>query len=393
MRITYVVPEDETLWDSVEWRCAAPARAINRTGRHQASLLNFLDFSEDNQISKAVCEESDVIVVYRNLWGPALSTIQHYQARDKVVVADFQEAYHLLEPEDHEYRFWAEGAYEQGGKKIDQIDPPPLTQFKWGLQLVNGATVPSKRLADDFQAYVRIEHVPDYIETERYAEMIPETHEGIILGWKGRSSHLRSFQASGVLEALQEVCQQRPRVQVMICCEDQKAVENLGLPAGKLIYRPWKDGSDWPSPLARFDIGLAPLRGPLDQRRGWASVLEYLIMKIPWVASQGPAYYELRPYGWLVENTAGTWQRILLDMIDHLDDYKFEAAQAPYLFGLSQSLEENVYQLVDTYAQIVERASGISELINRPAIRSSLLTPEEDQDAEDGISWARRKRL
>jgi hypothetical protein len=92
------------------------------------------------------------------------------------------------------------------------------------------------------------------------------------------------------------------------------------------------------------------------------------VTKTPWVASNGAAYRELKSLGWFVENDPIAWTRILLDIVDHLDDYKNEAGQAAYLFGLGQSYDENIHQVISTYAKIMEytqdkfylSASGLS---------------------------------
>jgi hypothetical protein len=143
----------------------------------------------------------------------------------------------------------------------------------------------------------------------------------------------------------------------MICGNDRRIFEQLPLPPEQKILAPWTPYAAWPQRLAQFDIGLAPLHGAYDERRSWIKVLEYLVMKIPWVASDGPAYHALRPYGRLVaeRNTPSAWERALLDMVDHLADHKAEAAREPYLFGLSQAIDVNVDKLIATYTRIAER--------------------------------------
>ena len=68
MRITYIYPQDETLWSGIEWRCQIPARAINRNGRHTASLIPVDQFTGRDPEADRICERSDILVVYRNLW-------------------------------------------------------------------------------------------------------------------------------------------------------------------------------------------------------------------------------------------------------------------------------------------------------------------------------------
>jgi glycosyltransferase involved in cell wall biosynthesis len=360
MNIVYVYADNPNEWNSSEWRCAVPARAINRTRRHSAHLVSIADFSENLPLVKSNCDEADIIVVQRNLIGQVLSSIQHWKARDKVVIADFDDAYNLIPSNNPSYPYWNQGLKSQaqanGIVSWEKIDPPPMVQFRWGLRLVHAATVPSKRLAADWQAYAEMHVLPNYIDWEKYQNISASPHEGLVIGWGGSASHLQSFLGSGVMIALKSICRARKHVKVVICGKDKRIFEQLPLPPEQKIFHPWVHYQDWPQVLANFDIGLAPLHGPYDERRSWIKVLEYMVMKIPWVASEGPAYSELRPYGWLVKNSTSGWERVLLDMIDHIDDYRAEAAREPYLFGLGQSIDENIDKMIATYTNIAQRA-------------------------------------
>jgi hypothetical protein len=358
MNIVYVYADSEQEWNCSEWRCAIPARALNRTGRHQASLLSLEDFAHHTPAARQACQPADVIVVQRNLFGPVLSAMHHWKARDKVVVVDFDDAYSLMPPGNVSYPLWHQGVTQGPTGLPARIHPPPLTQFKWGLQLAHAATVPSKRLADDWRAYTDVHYLPNYIDLRHYETVPPEPHSGVCLGWGGSLSHLESFTGSSILTALQRVCRARPQVTVAICGSDRRIFDRLPLPAAQKRLLPWVPYADWPRRLASFDIGLAPLHGAYDERRSWIKVLEYMVMKIPWVASEGAPYQDLRGYGWLVKNTPGAWERVLLDMVDHLDDHRAEAAREPHLFGLGQAIDANVDHLVATYETIASRAAA-----------------------------------
>lgn len=361
MKVVYVYADTPLEWNCSEWRCAVPARAVNRTTRHSAALLSLKDFALNTPQARAACEPADVIAVQRNLYGPVLSAILHWKARDKVVIADFDDAYDLTPATNPSYPFWFKGTVVQADGAAQTIDPIPLTQFKWGLRLAHAATVPSKRLADDWQAYTPVHYLPNYIDLEKYQDILPERHDGVWIGWGGSVSHLQSFTGSGILAALKRVCRARPQVKVLIHGSDQRIFDQLPLPPQQKLLHPWVPYAEWPRQLAKFDIGLAPLYGAYDERRSWIKVLEYMVMKIPWIASDGPAYADLRPYGWLVKNTPSAWERVLLDVIDHLDDYRAEAAHEPYLFGISQAVDANVDKIMAVYAAIREQA------VNAPA--------------------------
>jgi glycosyltransferase involved in cell wall biosynthesis len=358
MNIVYVYADSIAEWNSSEWRCSVPARAITRTGRHCAGLIGIEDFARNTPISNNSCAEADLIIVQRNLFGPVLSALQYWRARDKVVVVDFDDAYNLMHPSNLNYSFWSKGIPRE--PNIPKMEPAPLTQFKWGLRLAHAATVPSKRLADDWQAYTEMYYLPNYIDLKCYENIIPEPHGGIIIGWGGSISHLQSFVESGVIPALKRVCQARPQVRVMICGNDSRIMDALHLPTRQRIFKKWVSYKEWPRVLSQFDIGIAPLSGDYDERRSWIKVLEYMVMKIPWVASSAQPYRQFRQYGWSVRNEAKEWENVLLDMVDNLDQYRERAAGDPYLKGISLNIDENIQNILGIYSTINNRAMGVS---------------------------------
>lgn len=354
MKIVYVYADSKLEWNCSEWRCAVPVKAIQRSGRHQADMLGIQSFSENSTEAQNLCMDADVIVIQRNLFGPVLPAIQRWKARDKVVVADFDDAYHLMPATVKNSEFWNLGKLPVGPGNEDgklRMNPPPITQFKWGLRMVHGATTPSRVLADDWRDFTETYYLPNYFDLERYTNITSTPHEGIVIGWGGSLSHFQSFRDSGLLPALVDVCQARSQVKVMIC-GDPRVYDAIPLPEEKKIFQPWVVASEWPRNLSRFDIGLAPLAGAYDDRRSWIKVMEFMLMKIPWVASDGPAYEDLRSFGWLVKNSRENWERILFDMVDHLDDYKVEANGEPYLFALGQGIDENVEKVINIYLAI-----------------------------------------
>lgn len=88
-----------------------------------------------------------------------------------------------------------------------------------------------------------------------------------------------------------------------------------------------------------------------------------MVMKIPWVASEGNAYQEMKRFGWLVKNNPEAWERILIDMVDHISDYKNEAAGEPYLFGIGQNIDENINRVTSLYEEIYHKAIDKTQLI------------------------------
>ena len=344
MKIVYIYPTEDNLWNGINWRCQVPARAINRNGRHSATLISLTDFISRKPEIDRICEHSDVIICFRNLWGPCLSTIQHWMAHGKVVIADFDEPFQLIHPSDLDYSFWYEGIGI--GDQNEKISPPPITQFKWGLQMANSISVNSKRLADDWKAYNQLEVIPGFLDLDKYQEIEEHPHDEIIFGWSGKSSQFRTLMESGMIEAMRQVLLYRSHARFLICSDFKFKLDLLDISPDQILFQNITKGTTWPSPLAYFDVGLAPLCSDFDQRTGIENILEYMVMKIPWVGSQSAAFHEVRNYGWMVENSVGAWQRVLMDMVDHYQDYKMEASQGPFLFSLGQSINENIQHVI-----------------------------------------------
>ena len=141
--------------------------AINRTGTHQANLLDMTSFTQNTPHAQKVCGESDLLVIYRYLHGSILTAIQYWKARDKKVIVDFDQAVNYMTKNMAAYSFWIEGLPLEGLPIDDKaiIDPPPFEQFKWGLTMVDAATVPSVRLLDDWSRFTNVYKILDYINT------------------------------------------------------------------------------------------------------------------------------------------------------------------------------------------------------------------------------------
>ena len=362
MIITYVFADAPNEWNTSNWRCVMPARAINRTGRHKAYLVPLLDFQKNSMDAQNTCAKSDVIVVERNLFGDVLSGIMRWKARGKVMVANFDDAYQFMNPSNAAYPFWGEGRFrvkgDDGIEKDAFLVPKPLTQFKWGLRLCHGITTPSKTLAQDWETYSNSFYMPNYFEVSHYLSAGAPPHDGVTIGWGGSLSHLQSFTDSGVLTALKRVCAARADVRLQIC-GDKRVFDQIKIPAEQKIFEPYGPYEKWPDTLAHFDIGLAPLQGEYDRRRSWIKPMEYMLLKIPWIASEGPAYEDLAAYGQLVKNTPEAWEKAILDTIDHLDVQRKKAADEPFLFAKSQDINLKVNEMLKIFAEIGSKAAGV----------------------------------
>ncbi len=359
MNIVFVYADNKAEWNSSEWRCVIPAKAIDQHPDHQARLLAIADFTNGTSQAHELCTAADVIVVERNLFGPVLTAIIHWKAQGKGVIVTFDDAYHLLPEDNLSHDFWIKGIArkQRNGKVVqEKIDPPPITQFKWGLRMVDGAVVASQKLVEDWMDYTDVRHLPMFLDFNRYQKLSEQQSDDVVIGWSGSLSHLHSF-SGGILIALERVARSRRQVRIKIG-NDRRIYDKLKIPKKQKALTPWVPYEEWPEVLASYDIGLAPMEGEFDARRSWVKVLEYMAVKIPWVASKCPAYESLEEYGGLVVNTPEAWESILLEMVDKIEVYHKKAAGTPYQFARSQSADQNVQKIIGMFSEITGRKSS-----------------------------------
>ncbi len=353
MNIVYVYFDHPIDHVSFQWYCAIPANAINRTQRHTARLLSMKDFVENSPVAEKLCGQADIIIIHRRLIGKVLSVIQKWKAQDKLIYLYLDFSVDYLVEEMSEYKFWylGETACQNGdclfGK--DLIDPRPNEQLSWGLRLIDGVISSSERLADDFSHSVKSNYLPGFIEVDHYLNQTRSRHPGLLIGLGGDQNLLPGFRNSGVLEALGNVINKRNDVGVVVFGGDQRIYDAIQAPLSQKFLWPLINYEEWPRYLSKIDIGLAPACGDFDLRRGYERILEYMIMKIPWIGSDTPGYRKFSSYGWLVPNSVQSWEQVILEMVDHLEDYRIEASGEPYLFALSKDVDENINKILMAY--------------------------------------------
>jgi hypothetical protein len=252
---------------------------------------------------QALVGEADVLVVQRNLLLKEIwEACDYWRGLGKTVVADLDDDYPHLTPQNPAYRFWILDA----GKLKERTGYTPIEALTEGFRHVDGLISPNKLILSDWAEVLpdlRGYWVPNYANWEWHnnVKQKPLDEEEIIIGWGGSVSHWDSFWFSGVREALPVIFERYPQTRFKLCGGDlrlQRMLEDI-IP-GRWFHQSGVPPAEWPKQVASFDIGTAPLCGPefpqgerYDQRRSWLKAAEYLLCGVPWVASDGVVYEEL----------------------------------------------------------------------------------------------------
>ena len=359
MIITYIHSSHPIDQFRVQLRCRNFVDAINRVGWHCASLLDLDSFIQNTPEARRQCGESDLLVIHRYLYGPVLQAIEYWKAREKKIVVDFDQAINHLTSDIPYHSFWLkkkpfEDATQGDHLQGTHVESTPLEQFKRGLGLIDAAIVSSTRLLMDWSPFTEVYEVPDYLNTDQYPAS-KRAHADEI--WMGMTHTTRfdSLKNSGLLSALEKVCRSRPQVKVILSEAQWEAGGLLNIPLSQLVTYSSNSFDEWADLLLKLDIGLIPVHGDYDLRFGRIHPLEFMISKTPWVASEQPCFRELARYGKLVQNMSSAWEVVLLKMVDNIEVIRKRAGGEPFLFGLSQDVNENIDKVLRLYTHILNQ--------------------------------------
>lgn len=349
MNITYI--HSNRLEDKVsaQTRCRNLADAINRTaGRHHAYLLDLASFAANTPSAQKVCAASDLLVIHRHLYGDILTAIQYWKARDKKVIVDFDQAVNYLTKEMTGYAYWFNGVEPSQSVRID---PPPIEQFRWGLGIVDAATVASDRLADDWGHCTNVYKIADYLNTYHYPAVRHDHGDEIWIGLRKRED-VGWFAAAELFAGIKSVCAQFSNVQILLYgVNGSDALPEI--PARQLKIFPSSGGEEWAEILPSLDIGLLPLDGNYQMRAGAFEMLEFMISKVVWVASGDSTPHAAARFGVWAQNISPSWEGALLHILERMTLFKKKAAAEPFLFALNQDVGINIENVLKVYAGIL----------------------------------------
>ena len=208
-----------------------------------------------------------------------------------------------------------------------------------------------------------------YADGKPKAQIRPGSEGWIILGWGGSISHVDSWLYSGIIEALDRLFEKWPGARLKFCGHEQRINYILDRWGDRVIRQGGMKPEDWPSVVASFDIGLAPLDmrpmppmrdgGPVnsyDERRSWLKAAEYLTAGVPWVASRSRTYDELARWGTLVDNTPDAWFEALDEKVSFLAHEKDSAWERRRWAERHMTMEANANRYGEIFGRILAEA-------------------------------------
>ena len=343
MKIIFVTLPDSSFIVS-QHRYGVICNTICQDRKHSAQLVVINPENEYGNIENIKSIDADVIILNAELVSNHYRMIQKWKANGKLVIVDF------CNPVRFEELTQTECLSDKKLSYTRELFCPNSRQsrlqvFKSGLRLADAIICNSRRMAEDWSEKPSVYYLPDFLPLDEYLIHRFEPHEGITIGLKLLNNGYEKLLETGLYSALEAIGKERPESRFLFCGDFVQVYRKIDLQPSQKKIIPFTDITDWQKVLSTVDLGLIPFAGAFDERIGWFDALEYMAMKIPWVASENIALSELRQFGWLVQNHSKIWERVILDMIGNISSYKEDTASEPYLFAIGQGVEEYIEKL------------------------------------------------
>ena len=359
MKILYVYSDNPTEWNSSEWRCAIPHKAINKTGKHESKMIHIGDWIKDEENSTW----ADIIILQRNAFDYYLGLMFYWRTIGKVIIVDLDDAYNYMPPNIASYKLWRNGIHIDKNKKEYKLGYLPIDHLNHATKIANAFTVSCDILKQDWENKANTFVVPNYpdtsIYTKHYLKKI-KFNNPINIGWGGSISHFDSFKNSNIVPALKRV-QEKIGAKIVLAGGDKRLKilfrSHASQPFPKYLEFPKHvDFYEWPTIIKRFDIGIAPLAGLYDRRRSNIKVLEYMLMGIPVVATNYEPYKEFNDYITLVDNKTTEWEESIMYYARTLDLAAISKARE---FALSYDIDLHINEILQTYEKILDEKENL----------------------------------
>lgn len=361
MNFVFCFADSANEWNTSQWRSLTPSDGINEHCSHSARCIPLGDFVNYGHPGvQAAVGAADVIIVQRNLISKEIwDACDYWRGVGKLVVADLDDDYPHLLPQNPAYKFWIQDIAEleknTGYKPIDAL--------REGFRHVDALVSPNELILQDWADILPGYWLPNYAQGKWYEGTKQKAiSDEIIVGWGGSVSHFDGWWFSGLREAVPVINEKYPRVIWKICGGDKRIKELFDdIAPGRWIDQPGVPPQEWPKQVASFDVGVAPLCGPgseqgerYDLRRSWLKAIEYLLTGVPWVASRGIVYEKLSGRGGLlIENSLEAWVDGLSEILDNLEQYKTVSKKLMPWARKNLTIEQCVDDYVGVFEQIL----------------------------------------
>ena len=268
------------------WRCFIPGKALERAG-HEVTYGFLAELGE---------VDADAYLIERNVFE-VLEPLAKLKRESKHIVVTLDDFYDIMPDYISSKGTW---------------DSATLARFHRGMKMANVLITPNRLLCEDYRRYCPdVRYIPNYADMSLY-HRIKHRRDTFNILWGGNSTHLHSLKESGLLLAIEKLCQKHTNVRLVVV-GDQMCHQTFEKYA-PIIPSSWMPLYEWADFVSKTaDLIVCPLSGEYDRRRSWVKAIDSVINEIPMIASDIGPFNETGAL--LVSNTKKDWYNALSDMV------------------------------------------------------------------------------
>lgn len=353
MKILYVWGDQPEEFNCSWHRCINPALALRRAGA-QVELIHNNEWEQNGPHARELTEAADLVLFQRNCFGAAVGTLIDWISKGKRVCIDVDDAYHHMDGStgSPSWELWRLGTFQKDGKQY-KFTSTPLETLETCVKLAGHLSTPSQILCQDWDALATTHFVPNYLDMQVFQRRDTFRKEPgkVYIGWGGSRGHLRGWQESGVLAALNQIAAEHKEV-VFVTMGEAGMRKRLKVAPSRYMELEWRPYALYPDFLTFLDIGLVPLYGEYDRRRSNLKSLEYTAIGLPWVGSALEPNM-LTNTGIITENTSEGWHKALSGILADLPAYSYQAMLNRRI-AHDWDINENVDTLMSEYERMMQ---------------------------------------
>ena len=349
MRLTFAYADYHESVNTSQWRCFIPAAGLKRAG-HEVQLVTVAELVAAGGQGLPPEKHWDALVIERELF-PCLETIPKWQHAGVPVIANFDDAYHLMPHNVSTAKVWRMGKVEGKKQKLMQ-------QFKKALRMCDAFITPSNVLTADYLTINprgrTVKNYPD-LTWDCWKAPRREPDGKVRMVWGGSWTHYDSWSRSGIVPAIRRILADHPESSLTLVGGDLR-ISSLfsGLGPGRVIHKDRVPFKEWPALLAQYDIGLAPLHGEYDRRRSWIKVLEYCLMGL-WPIASPMEPYEGLPCSTPKKDRAIDWYNAIDGAVTHLPQYGDRGLrESAWSWAAEQGIDDHISEYISVLEEAIE---------------------------------------
>lgn len=315
MKVGFLQHDDPRLENSSRWLCHWPVEHLKERG-YDVELVRLPTAAA---IMGAMAPYDVIVTELPMSLEVQGRAVAGWIKQGKVVIAIFDDAYHVLPDESG---VWGKRSLARSTERGRTVDVVGTAVFKLEMvcQVCDAVVVPTQSLSEHWGLIAQNVFVVPNRMPNRYMKRLWEYKGEVpIVGYGGSSYHSVALPETGVVETLAMLAGHGIKVQIVGLLDIVRKINTMG---GDAEFIEWcASYDDWRDTISKWTLGLAPLHGEYDSYRSWIKVLEYASLGIPWVATADYPYEDCRG-GIMVENTQALWFKTIWELLTSEHDLR-----------------------------------------------------------------------